>query len=224
MNLKKLLINILLVSYIAGNCTFATESVMKGVDGSVRPVKIKTDSDTKKEKTYKHKTVLKHFSPYVLSVTNNNSKPIILSSASELHFLLDNGEDITSLSRRDIYRKTRKRDIGRYYGIAIPGCIIGGAITGITLFIGAPIGAAVAVGMYVPTDKAVRNNVKIAQDLNVHKDLPIRFEPKNTYEIRILAPNDLNIKAVKITNASFDMKKMYNMTFPVVSEEKLWKI
>lgn len=221
MNLKKLLINILLVSYIAGNCTFATESMMQGVEGSVRPVKIKTDNDTKKEKTYKHKTVLKHFSPYLLTVTNNNSKPIILSSASELHFLLDKGEDVTSLSRRDIYRKTRKRDMGRYYWMALPGSVIGAAITGITFFIGAPLGAAIAVGMYLPTDKAVRNNVKIAQDLNVNKDLPIRFEPQKTYEIRILAPNDLNIKAVKITNASFDMKQMYNMTFPVASEEKL---
>ncbi len=221
MNLRKLLINILLVSYIAGNYTFATESMMQGVEGSVRPVKIKTDNDTKKEKTYKHKTVLKHFSPYLLTVTNNNSKPIILSSASELHFLLDKGEDVTSLSRRDIYRKTRKRDMGRYYWMALPGSVIGAAITGITFFIGAPLGAAIAVGMYLPTDKAVRNNVKIAQDLNVNKDLPIRFEPQKTYEIRILAPNDLNIKAVKITNASFDMKQMYNMTFPVASEEKL---
>ena len=221
MNLRKLLINILLVFYIAGNYTFATESMMQGVEGSVRPVKIKTDNDTKKEKTYKHKTVLKHFSPYLLTVTNNNSKPIILSSASELHFLLDKGEDVTSLSRRDIYRKTRKRDMGRYYWMALPGSVIGAAITGITFFIGAPLGAAIAVGMYLPTDKAVRNNVKIAQDLNVNKDLPIRFEPQKTYEIRILAPNDLNIKAVKITNASFDMKQMYNMTFPVASEEKL---
>ena len=105
--------------------------------------------------------------------------------------------------------------------MALPGSVIGAAITGITFFIGAPLGAAIAVGMYLPTDKAVRNNVKIAQDLNVNKDLPIRFEPQKTYEIRILAPNDLNIKAVKITNASFDMKQMYNMTFPVASEEKL---
>ena len=105
--------------------------------------------------------------------------------------------------------------MGRYYGLALPGALIAGGVTGITLFIGAPIGAAIYVGMAAPTDKAVRGNVKISQDLYAKYDMPVRIEPNTDYEVRLLLPNDVRVKELKITNTSFDMKKMYDLTIPV---------
>ena len=112
---------------------------------------------------YKHKTVKKHYRMYDVRIKNNGKKPVLLSSSSEVIFVSTLGQQEVSPSRRTIYRKSRKRDIGRYYWFALPGAIIAGGITGITFFLGAPIGAAVYVGMYLPTDKAVRNNVRLQE-------------------------------------------------------------
>lgn len=69
--------------------------------------------------------------------------------------------------------------------------------------------------MAAPTDKAVRGNVKISQDLYAKYDMPVRIEPNTDYEVRLLLPNDVRVKELKITNTSFDMKKMYDLTIPV---------
>ncbi len=144
-----------------------------------------------------------------------NSKPVLLSANTEVDIITLDGKVIKSDSRRTQYRNSRKRDMGRYYGLGIPGAIIAGGVTGITLFIGAPIGAAIYVGMMAPTDKAVRGNVKISQDLYAKYDMPVRIEPDTDYEIRLLLPNDVRVKELKITNTSFDMKNMYDIRIPV---------
>lgn len=217
---KKILTILLLLSFIFGNSVFAATSTITGVTGSVRLLRVKKENNEKKE--YKYKTVLKHYTPYRLTMTNNNSKPVLLSANTEVHFILGEDSEIISQSRRDIYRASRKRDMGRYYWLALPGAVIAGGITGITFFLGAPIAALVAVGMYVPTDKAVRTNVDIAQDLHKIHDMPIRIEPGKTYEVTLLAPKKWEVEKVKITNVSYDLKKMSEITFPVVStEEKL---
>ena len=169
---------------------------------------------------YSQVTVLKHYKPYVVTITNNNSKPILLSSNTEI-FFSDGKDEVKSLSRRDIYRKTRKRDMGRYYSFAIPGAIISGAITGFTFFLGAPVAAAIYVGMSLPTDKAVRNNVKISQNLFKNMDLPIRLEPNKSYNILFYVDKNYNLKNIKITNVSFDLKNMYSINIPIINEAKL---
>ena len=45
--------------------------------------------------------------------------------------------------------------------------------------------------------------------------MPVRIEPNTDYEVRLLLPNDVRVKELKITNTSFDMKKMYDLTIPV---------
>lgn len=167
------------------------------------------------EKQYKHKTVLKHYIPYSLSLNNMSDKPIMLTSSSELEMILWDGTVIKSPTRRELYRHSRKRDMGRYYGLAIPGAIIAGGITGITFFIGAPVAAAVYIGMYLPCDKAVRSNVKISQDLYTSNKMPIRLENGKDYDIRLLLPKKLDVKKVFITNVTYDMKKMYDIKIPV---------
>ena len=176
---------------------------------------VKTEMIELTKKEYKHKTVLKHYTPYTLKLKNTNSKPILLSANTEVDIVTLDGKVIKSDSRRTQYRKSRKRDMGGYYGLALPGALIAGGVTGITLFIGAPIGAAIYVGMAAPTDKAVRGNVKISQDLYAKYDMPVRIEPNTDYEVRLLLPNDVRVKELKITNTSFDMKKMYDLTIPV---------
>ena len=176
---------------------------------------VKTEMIELTKKEYKHKTVLKHYTPYTLKLKNTNGKPILLSANTEVDIVTLDGKVIKSDSRRTQYRKSRKRDMGRYYGLALPGAINAGGVTGITLFIGAPIGAAIYVGMAAPTDKAVRGNVKISQDLYAKYDMPVRIEPNTDYEVRLLLPNDVRVKELKITNTSFDLKKMYDLTIPV---------
>lgn len=65
--------------------------------------------------------------------------------------------------------------------------------------------------MYAPTDKAVRTNVKISQDLFNENVLPIRMEPEKTYNVRIFAPKNQIIKKVTISNVSFDLNKKFDL-------------
>lgn len=167
---------------------------------------------------YKHKTVKKHYRMYDVRIKNNGKKPVLLSSSSEVIFVSTLGQQEVSPSRRTIYRKSRKRDIGRYYWFALPGAIIAGGITGITFFLGAPIGAAVYVGMYLPTDKAVRNNVRISQEIFNTKALPIRLEPQKEYFLLIPAPKNIEVKKIVITNVSYDLNKQYDLE---IREESL---
>ncbi len=164
---------------------------------------------------YKHTTVWKKFIPLEIAITNNNNEPVLLSSNTEVDFLLSDNTSIKSASRRNMYRRSRKKDIGRYYSFAIPGSIIAGGVTGITFGLGAPLGAGIMVGMYVPTDKACRTNVAISQDIFKEYMLPIRMEPASTYNVRMLIPKKQSVKEITITNTSFDMKKMYDLKIPV---------
>jgi len=164
---------------------------------------------------YKYTTVLKKYSPLDVSITNNNAKPVLLSSNTEVDFVLKDGSILKSESRRNSYRHSRKRDMGRYYGIALPGALIAGGVTGITFGLGAPLGAAIFIGMCLPMDKAVRSNVKISQDLFKGAQLPISLEPEKTYHVRMLVPKNVGIKKIVISNTSFDMRTMYAITIPV---------
>ena len=168
---------------------------------------------------YNQKTVNKHYNVYNVAVMNKNNKPILLSSDTEVSFVLSDGTIIKSEDRRKIYRKTRKRDIGRYCSFALPGAIIGGGITGITFFIGAPIGAAIFMGMYIPTDKAVRTNVQISQDIFNTSSVPIKFEKDKTYNMHIYTPKSLDINEIIFSNVSFDLNNMYELR---VKAKTLW--
>ena len=169
---------------------------------------------TKKDK-YKQKTVLKYYIPYEATITNNNKSPIMLNADSAVELVLADGSTIQSQSRRDIYRRSRKRDMGRYYWFAIPGALVAGGVTGITFFIGAPLGALIAIGTLEPTNKAVRANVDISQQMYKTKDLPIRFEPAKTYTVNFYIPKKADVTAVKINNLSLNNKKDYEMVIPI---------
>lgn len=172
------------------------------------------DIKIKKER-YRYKTVLKYYIPYEATITNNNKTPILLNTDSDVEFILTDGTTIKSQSRREIYTRTRKRDMGRYYSFALPGALIAGGITGITFFILAPVGAVIAVAMYEPTNKAVRANVDISQELYNTADLPIRFEPQKSYPVRFYLPKKADVNAVKINNLTINNKKGYELIIPI---------
>lgn len=172
------------------------------------------DSKIKKEK-YKYKTVLKYFIPYEAVIINNNKSPLTLTTESEVEFITADGSIIKSLSRREIYKRTRKRDIGRYYSVTLPGAAIAGGITGITFFILAPVGVLIAAGTFETTNKAVRTNVDISQEIYKSADLPIRFETSKSYPVRFYIPKKIDVKAIRITNLSLDNKNGYELVIPV---------
>ena len=199
--MKKIVIYLYLLSGLFNNICFAKD--VKNVEACFVETPVKE---------YKQKTVKKHYKVYDLSITNKNTNPLLLTTNSEILFIQNDGTVIKSDDRRKIYRKSRKKDIGRYYSFALPGAIIAGGITGITFFIGAPIAAAVYVGMYLPTDKAVRTNVKISQDMFNTIILPIRMEKDKNYKTRVFIPKNIEFRKVVISNVSFDLKEMYDLT------------
>ena len=176
---------------------------------------ISTSLSSISKEVYDQKTVSKHYNVYNLKITNNDEKPLLLTTQSEILFTLDNGNVVKSENRRTQYRKVRKRDIGRFYWLSIPGAFIAGGITGITLFVGAPIGALVYIGMQAPADKAVRTNVKISQDIFNNNILPIRMEKGKTYNTTVYIPKKLNVKNVTISNVSFDLKDKFDLVMDV---------
>lgn len=196
--MKKFLSILLSILFSTNSLVFANDSVL-------------TSMTKTSQQDFKQKTVAKRYNVYDISITNNNKQALMLTTDTEVLFTLDDGTVVTSENRRAQYRKVRKRDIGRYYWFAMPGAIIAGGITGITFFIGAPIGFAIYVGMYAPTDKAVRTNVKISQCMFNENVVPIRMEAGTTYNARIFIPKKLKIKNVIISNVSYDLDNKFDL-------------
>ena len=203
---KKIIVKVLIILFGLNQCVFAEN--LKGISSSVKNLR---------NENYNEKTVLKYYTPYEVRIKNSNSYPVLLTTNSEIELVLEDGTVLKSQSRRDLYKRSRKRDMGRYYGLGIPGAIIGGGVTGITLFIGAPIGAAIMIGMYVPVDKAVRSNVKISQELYNTYTLPIRFEANQTYPVRFYLPKKSEVKTIRITNVAISENKIGEIEIPMVS-------
>ena len=197
--MKKILSSFLAIILLSNGVFAAT---IKNIEASFTKI---PDSE------YQFKTVKKHYKAYKANIKNVDTKPVLMSSLSKITFITPDNQHYISQNRRTLYRKSRKRDMGRYYWFALPGAIIAGGITGITFFIGAPLGAAIYVGMYLPTDKAVRTNVKISQEIFNQYPLPIRLEPQKDYTILILAPKDIKIDKIVISNMSYDLKNMYDL-------------
>lgn len=220
--IKKLLSLLMLFSFLIINSTAFSAESLPYVNTKVKNLKnVKADDNgkVKRKDKYKYKTVLKYYIPYEIQITNNNTKPVLLSTDTDIDLILEDDTEIKSQSRREIYKRTRKRDMGRYYGIALPGAIIAGGITGITFFIGAPLGALIAVGTFEPTNKAVRGNVDISQEMYNTGDLPIRLEPKKTYPIHFYIPKKENVKAIRINNMTIENgKKIYELVINIPNE------
>lgn len=222
--IKRLLSLVILCSFLTINSAAFSADSLPNTETKIKNLKnVKVEIDEKgkkkKQKKYKYKTVLKYYIPYEVNITNNNSKAVLLNANTDVDLIMEDGAEVKSQSRRDIYKRTRKRDMGRYYGFALPGAAIAGAITGITFFIGAPLGALIAVGTFEPTNKAVRGNVDISQELYNSGDLPIRMESGKTYPVHFYVPKKEYVKAIRINNMTLENSTTnYELVINIPSE------
>lgn len=167
---------------------------------------------------YQFKKVNKKYDPYLVTFTNKTGKTILLTTDTGLEFVTKGEQKVVSESRREIYRKTRSRDIGKYYGIALPCSAIGGGIIGITFGLGTPVAIGVILLGMLPTAGASKVNSNFANDLYIARKLPLRMTPDETYQIRVLAPKQMNIKDIIFTNLVFENDKSnikYDLVIPV---------
>lgn len=223
--IKKVISTVLIALMLSNPLVYAAEN-LPNIKTEVTKLKLseadldKSADQENKKKQYKYKTVLKRYIPYEAKITNNNKIPVLLNTNTDIDLLLEDGSYIKSDTRRDIYKLTRKKDIGRYYGIAIPGAIVAGVVTVITLFIGTPLGALIAVGTMEPTNKAVRGNVDIAQELYKYKDLPIRLDAGKSYNVNFYIPKNEYISAIRINNLNLEKNKTnYQIIIPLDTQE-----
>lgn len=167
---------------------------------------------------YQFKKVNKKYDPYLVTFINKSDKTILLTTDTRLEFITKGEQKVSSESRREIYRKTRSRDMGKYYGIALPCAAIGGGIIGITFGLGTPVAIGVMFLGILPAANASKVNSDFANDLYTARKLPLRMLPDETYQIRVLVPKQMNLKNIIFTNLVFEHDKThtkYDLVLPV---------
>ncbi len=160
---------------------------------------------------FSQKNLEKQYKAYKVTIRNNSVAPVLLSSDSEIFFVLKNGSVIKSETRKQIYKKTRKADRGKYCIFAIPGKIASKVVTYCTLYTCASLGTGIDLAMSAPADLAIKNNVKISKEVFYENPLPIKFDTNSQYNIIIYAPKEFDIEEIVISNISYDLKEMYEL-------------
>ena len=160
---------------------------------------------------FSQKNFEKQYKAYKVTIRNNSVAPVLLSSDSEIFFILKNGSIIKSETRKQIYKKTRKADRGKYCVFAVPGKIVSKIVTYCTFFTCAALGSGIDLAMSAPADLAIKNNVKISKEVFYENPLPIKFDRNSQYNIIIFAPKDYDIEEIVISNISYDLKEMYEL-------------
>lgn len=187
-----------------------------------KPIKdFEADVKRQTKDQYQFKKVNKKYDPYLVTFTNTSDKTILLTTDTALEFVTKGEQKVASATRREIYRKTRSRDIGKYWGFAYPGACVAGFITGFTFGLGIPV----AIGVYILSNKPYKDASKVnsnfANDMYIARKLPFRMLPDETYQIRVLAPKQMNIKDIIFTNLVFENDKSntkYDLVIPVGAE------
>lgn len=169
---------------------------------------------------YQFKKVNQKYDSYLITFTNKNDKALLLTTGTSLEFITKDNQELISESRREIYRKTRSKDVGKYFGFALPSSAIAGGIIGLTFGLGTPVAIGVIILGCMPTKKANMMNSEFANDLYIARKLPLRMNPNETYQIRVLVPKQTPIKSIVFTNLVFENDKSstkYNLRLPVES-------
>lgn len=166
---------------------------------------------------YPYKKVNKKYDTYLINLVNNNNKTVVISSGTKLDFLLGDNTKVTSETRRQIYRKTRSRDIGKYYWIGLPCAAVAGGIIGITFGLGTPVAIGVLILGNMPSGNAAKINAEFAKDLYTARKLPLRFEPHQTYQVRMFVNKGEKVDKLILTNLAFenDFNKKYDLELNV---------
>ncbi|MCR5265671.1 MAG: hypothetical protein K6E29_03650 [Cyanobacteria bacterium RUI128] len=160
---------------------------------------------------YKQKRVRKTYNVYNVVIRNNGTLPILLSSDSEIFFVLKNGSVIKSETRRQLYRKLRKADKGTYYTLASFGKLLSNIITYSTFGTFMSAGVGIHMALAAPTEMAIKNNVKISKELFYENPLPVFFDRESQYYITVFVPKEYDLEEIVISNVSLDMNEMYEL-------------
>lgn len=169
---------------------------------------------------YQHKKVLKKYDSYLLNIENKTNKPILLTSESTVIFVNNNGETLENETRRDIYCKTRRKDVGKYYSIGMPCIAIGGFITGATFGLGIPVAIGLGIIGTRPASKATKENYQVAYELYQSRGLPLKFEPKELNQVLLLVPKEEIIDKIIITNVVKEKSdKKFNIDLNIAIKE-----
>lgn len=201
---KKLCIALLLLLFcIQANVTFACE--INNINYYVKLLD---------KEQYPHKKVIKNYEPYLLTLVNKNKSSILSTADSTILFFDAKGNTIISETRRDIYKKIRRKDVGKSYSIGIPCAMVSGAIIGFTLGIGTPIAIGVGILANRPAQKAAIENYQIAKEIYQSRGLPLRFEPEEINQILLLIPKKDKPFKISITNVIYE--KNTNQKFNLV--------
>lgn len=170
---------------------------------------------------YPHKKVIKKYDPYLLTLVNKDKKSILANADSEILLFDENNNFIDSETRRDTYRKTRRRDIGKSYSIGVPCALVSGAIIGFTLGLGIPVAIGVMILGNRPAKKAAQENYQIAEEIYQSRGLPLRFEPQEINQLLLLVPKKEKLSKVTITNVIYEnnINKKFDLTIDLTKME-----
>lgn len=167
---------------------------------------------------YQYKTVLKHYRPYSIGLVNDNDSPVLFNAKSEIKYFDTKGKEYVFPDNKTVYKKSRKRDVGRYCWVALPSAAIGGAITGITFGLGIVAGVGIAVAGFIPCLSAAKYNSTVANNIYRENKIPLSLEPKQYQMLYVFLPNKdmVQIDKIVITNLSMKDSKMFDITIPIV--------
>ena len=170
---------------------------------------------------YPHKKVMKKYDPYLLTIVNKNKKSILSTADSQVLLSDDNDNSIISETRRNIYRNTRRRDIGKAYSIGIPCAAVSGAIIGFTFGLGIPVAIGVSILGNRPAKKAAQENYQIAEEIYQSRGLPLRFEPQEINQLLLLVPKKEKLSKVTITDVMYEnnINKKFDLTIDLTKME-----
>lgn len=164
---------------------------------------------------YNFKTVSKHYVPYMLTIVNNDKDTVYFSSKSEVKFENEAGVVHSLVDESAFYKKVRKREVGRYFWIALPCAAIGGFITGASFFILTIPGIGIAVGGSFPYMNAMKYNAKLGQDFYIDNALPLNLEHKQVKNAYVFIPKKENPKKIIITNLYQNKSKPFDVEIPI---------
>lgn len=170
------------------------------------------------EKTegYSFKTVSKHFQPYTLTFINNEKESIYFSSKTEVKYEDTNGLQYSAANDDQVFKKSRKREVGRYFWICLPLSATAGFITGASFFILAIPAIGIAIAGSLPYISAAKYNSKLAQDYYINNPLPLCLKSKVLNSAYVFLPKTANPQKIILTNLSTDNKKFFDLTVPVI--------
>lgn len=165
---------------------------------------------------YPMKTVTKKYTPYSLTMVNNDKETVYFSAKSEVKYETEAGELKTLLDDEAFYKKVRKREVGRYFWVALPSAAIGGFITGASFFLLVIPGIGIALAGSLPSASAVKYNSKLAQDFYVDNGMPLNLDAGSVKNIYVFLPKTENVKKIIITNVSTKNSKQFDLEIPVI--------